>query len=108
MAESGAPKQRRYPRVSPPKAFQVAWQASGRKGISRASIFGLGGLFLHEPDPPPAGAIIQLFFEIPGGQVRARGTVRSVEAGRGMGIEFTQMGPEERARLAKMIKGLLS
>ena len=108
MAESGAPKQRRYPRVSPPKTFQVAWQTSARTGVSRASTFGLGGLFLHEPDPPPAGALIKLFFEIPGGQVHARGTVRSVEAGQGMGVEFTQMGPQERARLANMIKGLLS
>jgi hypothetical protein len=108
MADSRPSKQRRYPRVSPSKAFQVAWQASGRKGVSRASTFGLGGLFLHEPDPPAEGAIIQLFFEIPGGKVRARGTVRSVETGRGMGVEFTQMGTEERARLANMIKGLLS
>jgi len=108
MAESAAPKQRRYPRVSPRKAIQVAWQTSLRQGISRVSIFGLGGLFLHEADPPPAGTLIQLFFEIPGGQVRARATVRSAEAGRGMGVEFTQMRQEERARLANMIKGLLS
>jgi hypothetical protein len=108
MADSGAPKQRRYPRVTPPKTIQVAWQSSGRKGVARISIFGLGGLFLHEPDPPPAGAPIQLFFEIPGGQVRARGTIRSVEAGQGMGVEFKQMDPQERARLANMIKGLLS
>ncbi|HKM90383.1 MAG TPA: PilZ domain-containing protein [Candidatus Acidoferrales bacterium] len=108
MAESAAPKKRRYPRVSAPKAIQVAWQTSARKGISRVSTFGLGGLFLHEADPPPNGSLIQLFFEIPGGQVRARGTVRSVEAGRGMGVEFTQMRQEERARLANMIRGLLS
>ena len=108
MAESAAPKKRRYPRVSPPKTIHVAWQTSGRRGLSRVSIFGLGGLFLHEADPPPAGAIIQLFFEVPGGQVRARGTVRSVEPGRGMGVEFMQMRPEERARLASTIKELLS
>jgi hypothetical protein len=108
MAEPVPTKQRRYPRASSPKPIFVAWQSSTRKSLSRVSTLGLGGLFLHDSDPPPPGTPLQLFFEVPGGQVRARGTVRSVEPGRGMGVEFTQMRQEERARLANMIKKLLA
>ena len=100
-------KPRRYPRASPPQRVLVAWRSASRNNIARFSTVGLGGMFIHEADPPPVGALLQLVFDTPNGQVRARATVRTAQAGRGMGVEFTQMRPEERARLAHMIKKLL-
>ena len=107
MSSPGSSKPRRYPRATPPPQVVVAWRSASRNNIARFSSVGLGGMFIHEADPPAAGSPLQLIFETPNGQVRARATVRESQAGRGMGIEFTQMRPEERARLAHMIKKLL-
>jgi len=59
------------------------------------------------PEPPPNGDAIKLVFEIPGGDVRARAIVRDCQPRKGMGIEFTSMGPEARARLHRLIKTLI-
>lgn len=86
----------------------VAWQASGERVVSRIATLGLGGLFIVTPEPPAMGEIIRLFFEVPGGEVRARAVVRDSQRGKGMGVEFTSMGPEARARLHRLLKRLLS
>jgi hypothetical protein len=58
------------------------------------------------PKPPGVGDTIQLIFEVPGGDVRARATVRDSQQGKGMGIEFTAMTSEARARLNQLMKVL--
>jgi hypothetical protein len=64
---------------------------------------GLGGLFIRTKEPPAAGTIIQLLIDLPGGEVRARGIVRSVKVGEGMGVGIVSMNPEDRARLNKFL-----
>lgn len=107
MPETVYARKRRYARASPPHPIQVAWRSATQNNIARIGCVGLGGLFIYDPNPPPPGAMIQLVFETPNGQVRARATVRTAQAGRGMGVQFMQMRQEERARLANMIKHLL-
>lgn len=102
-----AKKERRYPRVGLPKGIVVAWQSGGMRIVSRVRTLGLGGLFILTSEPPPVGSIIKLFFELPSGEVRARATVRHSEPGSGMGVEFTGMGFEDRARLQQLLKRLL-
>ena len=97
---------RRYPRIGLPKGMLVAWVHSGVRKVSRVSVLAVGGLFIATPRPPPVGDVIQLLFEVPGGDVRARATVRDSQAGKGMGIEFTAMGSEARARLNQLMKVL--
>ena len=97
-------KTRRYTRVRLPKGILVAWESYGIREVSRISILALGGLFIATPRPPPVGDTIRLIFEVPGGDVRARATVRDSQPGKGMGIEFTAMGPEARARLNQLVK----
>ena len=89
-----------------PKGMLVAWQHSGLRKISPVSVLALGGLFISTPEPAPAGDVIKLVFEIPGGEVRARAFVRDCQPGKGMGIEFTVMSPEARARLNRLMKTL--
>jgi len=101
-------KLRRYPRVGLPKGPLVAWQGTGERFVSRVGTLSLGGLFIRTADPLPVGAILKLFFDLPGGEVRARAVVRSVEPKKGMGVEFTGMGYEARARLHQVLKRLLS
>jgi len=76
---------------------------SGIRAVSRISVLALGGLFISTPKPPPVGDAIQLIFEVPGGDVRARAIVRDSQQGKGMGVEFTAMGPEARARLNQLM-----
>lgn len=98
---------RRYGRLGLPKGMLVAWQASGKRTVSRVATLGLGGIFISTPKPPPVGEIVRLVFDVPSGEVRARAIVRSSLAGRGMGVEFTAMDLEARAHLDRLLKRLL-
>jgi Tfp pilus assembly protein PilZ len=99
-------KSRRYARVALPKGMLVGWQHYGGRKVSRVRVLALGGLFISTPKPPPVGDVIQLIFEVPGGDVRARAMIRDSQPGKGMGIEFTSMNPEARARLNRLMKVL--
>jgi hypothetical protein len=99
-------KNRRYSRVGFPKGMLVAWEHSGVRTVSRVTVLALGGLFISTPDPPPNEDTIKLIFEVPGGDVRARALVRDSQPGKGMGIEFTAMRQEARARLNHLMKVL--
>jgi Tfp pilus assembly protein PilZ len=84
----------------------VAWEHSGKRKVSTVSVLALGGLFISTPEPPPVGESIMLVLEIPGGEVRARALVCDSQPGKGMGIEFTAMEQDARARLNKLMKTL--
>ena len=97
-------KARRYVRVELPKGMLVAWEHSGGRNVSRVRVLALGGLFISTPEPPPVGEVIRLIFEVPNGEVRARAMIRDSQRGKGMGVEFTAMGQEARARLLRLMK----
>jgi Tfp pilus assembly protein PilZ len=97
---------RRYARVGLPNGMLVAWEHSGIRKVSRVGVLAVGGLFITTPDPPPVGDAIQIIFEVPGGEVRGRATVRNSQRNKGMGVEFTSMGQEARARLNRLMKVL--
>jgi len=101
-------KNRRYPRIGIPRGLYVAWQGVGVRVVSRVQTLSMGGLFIDVSDPPPIGGNIRLYFEVPGGEVRARAVVRSSQQGKGMGVEFTSMGYEGRARLNRLLRRLLA
>lgn len=103
---SNKTKTRRYARVELPKGMLVAWEHSGIRKVSRVSVLALGGIFISTPEPPQVGEMIHIIFEVPGGDVRARAVVRDCRPGQGMGIEFTAMVPEARARLNRVMKVL--
>jgi len=107
MSETVVSNSRRYNRVIIPKGMQVAWQAGGGRTVSRVGTLGLGGMFVRTKTPPPSGEMVKLVFDVPGGEVRAKGVVRHVIPGEGMGVEFTAMQPEDRARLSQLLSRLL-
>ncbi len=104
---SSTSKPRRYARVGLPKGMLVAWQSAGERIVSRVTTLGLGGLFILTPEPPPVGEIVKLFFEVPDGEVHARAVVRDSLPGKGMGVAFTSMDQEARARLQQLLRRLL-
>ena len=100
-------KKRRYPRIGLPRGMFIAWQGPWERLVSRVATLGLGGLYIKTADPPAVGDLIQLFFEVPGGEVRARAVVRVSEPGKGMGLEFTAMSSEARGRVHRLLRRLI-
>lgn len=97
---------RQYPRLSSPKGTILAWQSGGMRSISGLSNLGLGGLYIRTAEPPPPGTFIQLLFDVPSGEVRARALVKRCKPREGMGVKFVAMQPEDRARFVRWLKHL--
>jgi len=94
---------RRYPRIRAPKGMLVGWKSAGQTRATRLEIMGLGGLYLQAATPPSVGSTIELVLDLPTGEVRARAIVRSSMPQKGMGIQFVQMRPEDRAKLNRYL-----
>jgi len=94
---------RRYPRIRAPEGMLVGWKSAGQTTATRLEIMGLGGLYLRAANPPSVGSTIELIFDLPAGEVRARAIVRSSMPRKGMGIQFVQMRPEDRAKLDRYL-----
>jgi tetratricopeptide (TPR) repeat protein len=94
---------RKNPRIKAPKNLLVGWKSPGYREVSHAETIALGGLFLHTSKPPAPGSVIELVFDLATGEIRARAVVRHATPGKGMGIQFVQMGAEERATLNRFL-----
>ena len=70
----------------------------------RAETMGLGGIFLYTREPLASGSMIEMIIDAGSEDVHARGIVRYVKPGTGMGLQFVQMQPEDRARLGRFLK----
>src|SRR4029077_18955783 len=99
---------RRYPRLPSPNGTILAWQSASMRHVSRVANLGLGGLYIRTNEPPPPGTFIQLLFDAPTGEVRARAVVQRSKPKEGMGVKFVAMQQEHRARFAGWLKGLTS
>jgi hypothetical protein len=108
MTDAVQTKTRKHPRCKLPGGIFVAWQAGGRREVSRLTTVGLGGLFIQTTSPVAVGANLRLIFDAPGGEIRARAIVRNTLPGEGMGIQFVELRPECRARLSELIRIHLS
>ena len=107
MSTEAVSTARRHQRISLPKGMSVTWYGGGDQQVSRVKTLGAGGLFLSAPNVRPVGTNLTLLFEVPGGFVHAEAVVRNVTPGEGMGIEFTNVGPQARILLEGLLKRLL-
>lgn len=106
-AESASSTTRRFPRIALPKGMWVAWYGGSEHQISRVGTLSMGGIYICVPNPPPVGTKLKLAFEVPGGDVQTEGIVRNIEAGKGMGIQFTRLNPKDRILLQGLLNRLL-
>ena len=104
--EETKPDRRRSGRFKAPKGMLVGWQGSGKRNASRADTLSTGGVFLCVSEPLSVGTMVQLIFDAPSGEVRARAIVRHGRAGRGMGVQFVHMDSDSRARLYRFVQQL--
>lgn len=100
-------KARRYERVDLHSGPLIAWQGPAGRVVSRIATLGLGGLFIEAAEPAAIGDGIKIIFGALGDEIRARAMVRNSHLGKGMGVEFTSMKPEDRARLHGLLRELL-
>ncbi|HEY4741182.1 MAG TPA: DnaJ domain-containing protein [Candidatus Acidoferrales bacterium] len=104
MGKEQEPSNRRkYPRFRASKGMLVGWKSARQSSTSHAGTVSLGGIYLHAADPPVEGSPIELILELPTGQIRARAVVRNLKSGKGMGVQFIQMNPQDRAKLNKYL-----
>lgn len=96
---------RKYIRIKSPKNALVAWKLGTQKTVSPVENFGMGGLFVRTKTPPPVGATLQMVFNTPHGEVRARTIVRMVNQ-EGMGVGIVSMEQEDRGRLERWLRQL--
>lgn len=106
--ETPCETQRRFQRISLPNGMSVAWYGGGDQQVSRVKTLGMGGVFLSGSRVKPVGTKLKLVFQVPGGIVQAEAIVRSVSTGEGMGVEFTEMNPQDRVLLERLLGRLLS
>jgi len=95
---------RRTIRTNILKGARVTWQTDTRREVSRISDLSLSGLFIETNEPPETGTPIDLFWEAPGKEMRARATVRRSISGQGMGVEFKEMGADDLAQLLGLLR----
>jgi hypothetical protein len=99
---------RRHERISLPNGMSVAWYGGGDQQVSRVKTLGMGGVFLAGSRVRPVGSSLRLVFQVPGGIVQAEAIVRSILPGEGMGVEFTNVNPQDQILLERLLKRLLS
>ena len=98
MNSPNTENRRKYLRVKAPQGFVVGWKSGGQNAVSHAGSLSLGGVYIHTNNPPTVGSTIELVFNVLNGYVRARAIVRRSIANKGMGVQFIQMGSEDRSK----------
>jgi PilZ domain-containing protein len=107
MTTESPSKVRRHQRIALPNGMVVAWYGGGDQQVSRVKTLGMGGLLIAVDRVRPIGTTLKLVFEVPGGVVQAEAVVRNIAPGEGMGVEFTNIGPQDRVLLERLLKRLL-
>lgn len=97
---SGSADQRKQPRFSVAKENYVSY--AGGAGTIRD--LGVGGVFVHDADPLPAGTDFEFDLHLGGEVIHLRGVVRHSNIRTGMGIEFLGLSPASKARLREAFR----
>ena len=106
LAGQGIPSRRHYPRVETPHEVWVYWNCKGREDTSRVRDLSMGGLFVETEEARDVDTKVRLDFLVQEGQIRAKGAVRHVEAGSGLGLKFTSLTEKDGPRLAALMTRL--
>jgi hypothetical protein len=106
MTRPSGKENRRSARIAVPKGLWVAWQVGRARNVSRVRDLSAGGVFIQTPIEVPIGAEIELLFSLPEGEARVAGIVRYADGKNGIGVEFTNMGAADRARVQELLRRL--
>jgi hypothetical protein len=97
----------RTPRISDRYSFaataQVKELGSRKEQVLITRDLSAGGCFVKTAVPLPKGSKIRIRIEHAGVELTGTGTVTDNVSSEGMGIEFVEMGPKDRAILEKWL-----
>lgn len=93
-------------RVEAQEDVSVYWRCNGQEDVSRVLDLGAGGLFIQTQKSRPVGALVKIEFLVQEGQIWADAVVRHLTPNRGLGLKFTAMPEEDRARFGVLITRL--
>lgn len=102
QAETAADERRRFDRSR--LIVDVFFDGGDLTGVASTQDISAGGLYMNTTADMPIGA--QLLIRIPFGekQIVARGEVVFSNAGRGVGIQFSDMNDETKSELTNLLK----
>jgi len=100
------PEKRRSPRYRCQGSAQLREVTSGVATWATFSDISLHGCYMEAAAGYAAGSILTLLIEVNGVRVEAMGEVRVTYPGLGMGICFTKLSDEDRARLRELIRSI--
>lgn len=88
-------------------ATEVVELSSGVRFTTRTTDVGPGGCFVDTTVPFPVGTRVQVRLKHAKTTFDAMGSVVYSQTGLGMGISFTELGPERRGQLEAWLAGLV-
>jgi hypothetical protein len=98
---------RRSARIPVSAGVWVAWQEpKGSRTVSRVRDVSAGGVFIATTIAVQVGAKLELLFALPEGETRVQGIVRYADPAKGIGVEFTRMSADDRARYKQLLRRL--
>ncbi len=97
------PGRRRYKRVETRQGVSVYWASEKLEDTALVRDVSLGGLFVATQEALAVGTTLRLDFLVQEGAIRAAGTVRHAEPGRGMGLKFTSVRGEDLQHLVELV-----
>jgi hypothetical protein len=99
-------EKRRSPRYRCQGSTQLRDVKTGVAIWATFSDISLHGCYVEAASGYPVGCTLKLLIEVNGFRVEAVGEVRITYPGLGMGISFTQVSDENRARLLELVRSL--
>jgi len=98
-------ERRKFKRVS--FLHEIEYEGSGVKVQRRLVDLSVDGIYIDTTSPLPEGSSIRIKFSLPGGHiVEVDGVVCYCQPSVGMGIEFTNLSPQDRAVIEEFVKKL--
>lgn len=95
---------RKYPRI--PVRFNVECRVGSQTLRARAAILGGGGIFIELADAPPVDTEVFLQFRpakhLP--LIKAKAVIRYHLTGQGVALEFTELTPEDRHLILRLVE----
>lgn len=98
---------RHHKRVETPEGVWVFWRCGRIEDTSRVKDVSAGGLFIETLKVCPVASTVELHFLVEDGGIRANATVRYVQEGTGLGVQFKTVRTEDQANFSTMMRRLI-
>ncbi|HZQ70433.1 MAG TPA: PilZ domain-containing protein [Terriglobales bacterium] len=99
-------ERRQHPRLKCLNSVELHPAAATAPIWSKTTEMGLGGCFVEMPMPLPVGTTLKISLWVKDEKLRFSGKVVNSRPGFGVGIQFTEISPEDLQRLKEFLKSI--